>query len=278
MSISKIIRTIFYSCYDLKKLDFSCNDSLGTVVSFTTVPQRINRIKPTIVSLMRQKMKPGSIEINLSEELFSGCKIPDFLTSIDCVKIFWQKNDYGPATKLIHTIERYKDTDKRIIIVDDDMYYSDNLISDLVDADDSSNGKQVFCINGFLISRNLMSESNGSGKALKSGKRRVAVVEGCGGYILRSSHLDYKKLLDITNAPHRSLFEDDIWFSGHLSRAGVEKIQIPTGRRMSLVNTVDSAIKGDRAQVQTDILQFFKNDWKPDEYEGESCSVSAQSP
>lgn len=236
-------------------------------MSFTTVPQRVNRIKPTIVSLMRQKVKPRSIEINLSEELFAGVELPNFLKNINCVKIFWQKKDYGPATKLIYTIKRYENDDRRIIIVDDDMYYSPNLIGDLISADSKSSGNQVFCINGFLISENLISDFNGSGKELKLGGRRVAVVEGCGGYILRSNHLDYKDLLDISNAPYRSLFEDDIWFSGHLSRAGIEKIQIPTGKRMSLINTVDSAIKGDRSKVQTDILQFFKNDWKPEEYE-----------
>jgi hypothetical protein len=266
MHLSKRLRNFYYDQFDLKKLDLNCQNLDGPIVSLTTVPKRINYIKPTIVSLLKQKIKPKVIEINLGEDLFCNVEIPSFLNDLDCVKIYWQKKDYGPATKLIPTVERYKNKSEKIIIVDDDMFYSENLILDLVNSDVKSNGKQVFCINGFVLSRSLQSDFNGNGRCIKSGCRKVAVIEGCGGYIIRSCFLDCDVLLDINSAPYRTLFEDDIWFSGHLSRVGIEKIQIPTGRRKSLINTVESAIDGDRAKVQTDILQYFKADWKPDEY------------
>ncbi len=200
--------------------------------------------------------------------MFEGREIPELLLNLENVKIYWQNKDYGPATKLIATIERYQTQNERIIIIDDDMYYSKNLISDLMAADTKSNGKHVFCINGFLLPKDLKWESIGSDKALKSGTRKVAVIQGCGGYILRSYHLDWKLLLDLENAPKRALFDDDIWFSGHLSKAGVDKIQIPTGRRKSLVNSQKgSVISGDRWQLQSDLMLYFKNDWRDYEYE-----------
>ncbi|HXY53367.1 MAG TPA: glycosyltransferase family A protein [Nitrospirota bacterium] len=268
MTISKNIRQYYYSLFDLLKLDKNGGDPNGPVVSLTTVPHRIDNIKPTLVSLLRQTVKPKRIEINLSEELFAGRKIPMSLLNLENVKICWQKKDYGPATKLIATIERYQTQNERIVIVDDDMYYSKDMISDLMAADMKADGKHVFCINGFLLPRDLKSESIGSDKALKSGTRKVAVIEGCGGYILRSNHLDWKLLLNLENAPARALFDDDIWFSGHLSKAGVDKIQIPTGKRKSLVNShKGSAISGDRWQLQSDLMIFFKDDWKDYEYE-----------
>ena len=266
-SISKKMRYYYYSLIDLLELDKNTGNSGGPVVSLTTVPQRIAQINPTLVSLLRQKIKPKRIELNLSEELFNGITIPPLLLNLTTVKIFWQTKDYGPSTKLIATIERYQKQNEKIVIVDDDMYYSENLISDLMNADLKSNGKHVFCINGFLVPQNLKSEFIGSEKALKSGTRRVAVIRGCGGYLLRSDHLDFNSLLNLEGAPERALFDDDIWVSGHLSRAGVDKIQISTSKRKSLVNSVSSAISGNKSQLQTELMTFFKNDWRHYEYE-----------
>jgi hypothetical protein len=268
LTILNNIRQYYYSSFDIAMLDKHAGNPEGPVISLTTVPQRIDNIKPTLVSLLRQSVKPKRIEINLSKELFAGREIPVWLLNLENVKIYWQKEDYGPATKLIATIERYQGQNVSIVIVDDDMFYSKNMISDLMDADKQSNGKQVFCINGFLLPRDLKSESIGLDKALKSGTRKVGVIMGCGGYLIRSNHLDWKSLLNIENAPKRALFDDDLWFSGHLSKAGIEKIQIPTGRRKSLVNSQKgTAISGDRRQLASDLMLFFKSDWKDDEYE-----------
>jgi len=268
LTISKNIRQYFYSSFDLAKLDRTAGNPDGPVVSLTTVPRRIDNIKPTLVSLLRQTVKPKRIEINLSEELFAGREIPASLLNLENVRICWQKKDYGPATKLVATLERYQTQNERIVIVDDDMYYPKNLLSDLLAADMKSNGSHVFCINGYLLPRDLKAESIGSERALKSGTRKVAVIEGCGGYLLRSSHLDWKLLLNLENAPKRALFDDDVWFSGHLSKAGVDKIQIPTGRRKSLVNSnKGTAISGDRRQLRSDLMLFLKNEWREYEYE-----------
>ena len=268
MTISKNIRQYYYSSFDLLELDKDAGNPDGPVVSLTTVPHRIDNIKPTLVSLLRQTVKPKRIEINLSEELFAGRETPVTLLNLENVKICWQKKDYGPATKLIATIERYQTQNEKIIVVDDDMYYSKNLVSDLMAADGKSNGRQVFCINGFLMPKDLKVGSIGSDKALKSGTRKVAVIEGCGGYILRSNHLDWKLLLELDNAPGKALFDDDTWFSGHLSKAGIDKIQIPTGRRRSLISSHKGSAIGDfKWQVRTDLMLFFKDDWRDYEYE-----------
>jgi len=267
MSFSKAVKNSYYSLFDLKKLDENGHHPDGPVVSLTTVPSRIDKIKPTLISLLRQKVKPKRIEINLSRELFKDIEIPSALNNLKTIKFHWQDKDYGPATKLISTIKRHESSLERIIIVDDDMYYSEHLIQDLLSADLNSNGSQAFCINGFLLAENLQSESMGSDNPLKSGSRKVAVLEGCGGYILRTSFLDYASLLDLERAPVRAWFDDDVWISGHLSRRGIEKIQIATGKRKSLANTINSAITGNRSQLRTEVAKYFKDDWKKDEFE-----------
>jgi hypothetical protein len=269
-NFKKHARNFFYSLYDLKKLDEDSQNADGPIVSLTTVPQRINLIKPTLISLLRQKTKPKRIEINLGTDLFQGVEIPTYLQNMKTIKVYWQTIDYGPATKLISTLERYQTHSEKIVVVDDDMYYSENLITDLMAADIKSNGQQVFCINGFLIGRDLKSESAVTDRILSSGCKKVAIVEGCGGYILRSYHLDCNSLLNLEHAPARAFFDDDVWISGHLSKAGIEKIQITTGKRKSLVNTTVPAIDNttsNRSQLRTDIMHYFATDWKHDEFE-----------
>ncbi len=270
MSLTKQIRYHLYNLFDLHKLEkkaAACAPKYTErpIVSLTTVPKRIPYLKPTIVSLLKQTVLPKEIHINLGEDFFKGFEIPEFLNDLKMVKIHWVKKDMGPATKYIPTLERYKNTSQLIVIVDDDMYYSKKLIEDLATAEKKSNGKKVFCINGFKVPEDLQSASRPSDKAIKGGSQKVAVIEGCGGYTLRPYFVTVDQLSDLTGAPKRAHYDDDIWLSGHLSRMKIEKIQIATGKRKSLVNTIESAISGDRAQLQTDVMEHFKSDWKPDE-------------
>ena len=273
MSLTKTIRYKLLNTLNLKALDEKLTaqkltqKTSGAIVTFTSVPKRIPFIKPTLISLLKQIEPPERIEINLSRSLFPDQNIPDFLKNLNMIKICWQDTDYGPATKLIGTLKRYHGNNTPIIVVDDDMYYSSRLIEDLMAAYRARTSNEVFCINGFLIPKDLKSESIGSDKALKAGIRKVGVIEGCGGYILNSNLLTPNILLDLNNTSHRVLFDDDIWFSGHLSRLKVNKYQISTGRRKSLINTIETAISGDRQALQTGVMNYFANDWKPDEYQ-----------
>jgi hypothetical protein len=272
MSIGKRLRHRYYDLFDLSRLERRARalqqrrsrDELP-VVSLTTVPQRIGQLKPTLVSLLRQTLPPQEIRINLGRDLFANHPLPSFLDGLALVQVHWVERDVGPATKYIPTLERFAGTRQLIVIVDDDMYYGDRLLADLVAAERAAGGTKVYCANGFNVPANLQSASRPSDKALASGARRVAIVEGCGGYTLRPQMVDTRALRDLSGAPPRALFDDDIWLSGHLSRARIEKMQIATARRRSLVNTLESAISGDRAQLQSDVMAHFKLDWAAEE-------------
>ena len=270
MNITKYLRTYLLGLTNLQKLDLrvsTLNREENPVVSFTSVPKRLDQVKATVISLLKQTRPPKEIHINLGENLFPEKKIPDFLKNLNVVKIFWVKKDFGPATKYIPTLERYANTNQLLIICDDDMYYAPNLIDSLFLADKESGGKNSYCINGLKVPSNLNSKSRPDDKAIKFGQKQVAIIEGCGGYTLRSQFITDLELKNIEGAPKRCLFDDDIWLSGQLSRQKIKKIQIPTGKRKSLINTIESAISGDREKLQTDLMRHFKNDWAPDEIE-----------
>ncbi len=274
MPFGKAARDLYYSCFDLHRLEAKSQARRAAlqhaglefpVVSMTSVPRRIAAIKPTLVSLLRQDVPPQRIRINLGKDLFGDTPLPGFLSGLKLVEVHWVPNDLGPATKYIPTLERYRGSNQLIVVLDDDMYYAKQLLRDLVGADRAANGQKVFCANGLKVPADRRSSSRPSDKALDRGSRRVAIVEGCGGYTLRPRFVGATDLKDLRGAPPRALFDDDIWLSGHLSRAKIEKVQIATGKRRSLMNTVHSAISGDRARLQTELMQHFTNDWAGEE-------------
>lgn len=270
MSLTKYLRTYLISLVDLKKLDHKVSITdreQNPIVSLTTVPKRIPLLKPTLISLLKQTCLPKEIQINLGKNLFLDQKLPDFLLDLKTIKVYWEDKDCGPATKYIPTLERYQSTEQLIVICDDDMYYPSNLIESLVSAEKSSTTKSSFCINGFKVPASLESKNIPSDKAIKEGKKQIAVIEGCGGYTLRPSFVRTEDLRNLHQAPARALFDDDIWLSGHLSRNNISKFQIPSGKRKSLVNTIETAISGDRKILQTEVMQHFRTDWKPEEIE-----------
>jgi hypothetical protein len=88
------------------------------VVSFTTSPSRLYRVEPVIKSILDQDYSVHSIEINLPDKYKNkeDYVIPEFLTSeklIDPkVSVVRTGKDIGPASKVIPTLIRYKDTSR----------------------------------------------------------------------------------------------------------------------------------------------------------------------
>src|SRR5438132_3331431 len=99
------------------------------IVSFSTMPDRIGRLQPTIDSLLNQTRPPD--EIVLAVPRFSirqkrEYKIPDYLLQIPQIRILRCEKDWGPATKFIAVVQAELAagrTDTLIMVVDDDRIY-----------------------------------------------------------------------------------------------------------------------------------------------------------
>ncbi|WP_018913459.1 hypothetical protein [Thiomonas sp. FB-6] len=269
MQFTKMLRSRLLELRDLRRLDARAAARRGDdspLVTLSTTPGRIAGLRPTLVSLLLQDLAPREIHVNIGLDLFGQQPVPAFLEGLRVVQVQRVARDLGPATKLIPTLERLRGTRQRIVVVDDDMYYHRALLGQLVDAEAGGSGRECFCANGLLLPRSLRAQDCRGDRALRSGSRRVAVMQGAGGYCLRADLLDAEALLDLRGAPARAWFDDDVWFSGHLSRNGVVKTQVATGRRKSLANTLESAISGDRVGLMSELLEFFRKDWDPAEF------------
>lgn len=106
-------------------------DKGRVVISFTTLPNRINKIKPMLNSLLDQTVKVDQIALNVPYN-HKGVKynIPDEYK--DIVNIFRVGKDYGPGTKIIPTLLREGECDTKIIYLDDNLVYGEDFIETLL--------------------------------------------------------------------------------------------------------------------------------------------------
>lgn len=113
---------------------------MKTIVTLTTIPSRLSfqdesGIKTCIKSLVNQTYQDYEIHFNIpNENKTTGEQyiVPDWLSEYDKVKIF-RTEDFGPATKLIPTVERITDPETVIVVVDDDLIYHEEMLQAQVD-------------------------------------------------------------------------------------------------------------------------------------------------
>lgn len=265
MRLSKYVRTYYYHCQNIQSFDFEPKQ-LRVIISLTTVPSRIRWLKPTLISLLQQK--PDIIELNLAKNPLKkdmAWQIPAWLKPLKAVKIAWLDEDYGPASKFIPTIERHQHEDCQIIVVDDDMIYSDDLLPKLLQAHKEYQGKAVFCTSGHKIKRHLDSRDLPANEKHPKGYERVAIIQGCGGYLICPSYFDIQELKAILKLPGNSVKQDDVWISGLLSKHHIAKYRVPIRKRQGTINTLTASITGDRDEPFNAVLRYFKDYWQDEE-------------
>ena len=200
------------------------------VVSLTTIPPRLQYLKPFVESLKRQKLKPDRLELNLPAEYkfrsFTRAdleRIPGEFTVHVC-------EDVGPATKVLPTLQRYKGTKTTIVYCDDDRVYSANWLerltylssenSDCAIADECMSIRAVALRHGmkkdwlYRLKRGL---SLGLYRPYSYDKSsHPDVAEGFGGVLVKPSFFSDR----VFDVPEECWAVDDIWLSANIHLAG----------------------------------------------------------
>ena len=243
------------------------------VVSITTLPERIHKINPTLISLLAQKTQPKKILVWVpkysirEEKVYPILNLPLDNSKIQIMRI---EEDLGPITKLIPALRRYKDNpDQKIICLDDDIIYSKYLIDDFIKAEKNYPDATLAMI-GYNIPVSLLDKDRFKQKVYANrvhDPNRVDVVTGYGGFMIKPlffgpefvSHLDQ---------PKESFFTDDLWISGHLSRMNIKRLVVPSSSKFSHLKRLNSwsahslsnsANKDGKNNEFT--MKFFENDW-----------------
>ena len=103
----------------------------------TSWTKRIGNVSHTVVSLLKQSVKPDSIEVNLSTEEFPNKEkdLPEDLVVLQengLIQINWVVKNTKVFKKFIPVLQKYYGEDYYLLTVDDDWIYSSNYIETMI--------------------------------------------------------------------------------------------------------------------------------------------------
>ena len=189
-----------------------------TVVSLTTIPDRIDKLIPTLSSIYSQSVRVDEIRLNIPYKSRKGknYNIPEYLEKCKYINIARVKEDLGPSTKLLPTSKDEK-SNTRIIVIDDDQIYGSEFIETMMEIFEKREGKIAVTNYG----ANFLDTSWDRLSCYGSGSKYVDTLFGCGGYIVTPKMLP-KEIYDYSTAPQSAVYVDDNWISGWLKYNGIK--------------------------------------------------------
>lgn len=265
---------------DLDRRTAARRDRADLIVSLTTIPSRLPFLGDTLASLMRQTRPPAMIVLNLpyrSRREGVEYVLPDYLAGLSLVKIN-RCEDWGPATKLIPTLDLCA-PGQRIVVVDDDRLYPPRFLADLEAASlvhpGSMLGFSGWVAPADLIDRpttilsNLLMRPPAPVRATRlSLPYPVDVLQGMSGYLVRPEQL--MDLTDYAGAPPAAFFVDDVWIGGHCRTS---KLVVPSRRlgfqpwrrrglyEISALGRINRGDGGPEQRHNSIVLRFLADRW-----------------
>jgi len=228
-----------YMCinsYDIFNLDHEYKYKRkikNCIISLTTTPGRISKIRPILISLLDQSYAVEEIRINVPYNSCKGEKyiIPKWLKKLKNVKIYRTVKDWGPATKLIPTLlnKNNKNKNTKIIVVDDDVIYGYYTVETLDNYFEKYNGKYKTAITmyGDVIDEKYNTENALTTRIMNyvTGHTFTDLLRGHSAYMVRPD-MFRKKLYNYDKIPKECFYVDDNYFSAHLKKNNVKILMV----------------------------------------------------
>jgi hypothetical protein len=245
-------------------------DCRRVIASLSTVPDRINNLRPTIRSLLKQTRPPDEIVLAIPEFSVRERRpyvVPKYISRLPRVRVLRCPEDWGPATKFIGAIQDELAAGREntlIMVVDDDRVYPrDALETYLYYSEQLPNA--ALCFRGAAMPSSLDWDD---ARMIRASELRqpqpVAVITGCGSYLIQPRFFD-ESLWDYSRAPSVAFYIDDIWISAWLSRSGVKRYVVPASAMMRSVfrqrRTVSLNKIHERQKLNNEIIAFFRETW-----------------
>ncbi len=241
------------------------------IASFTTTPDRIENLEPTIRSLLDQTRPPDEIVLAIpqfSVRQQTNYVVPAYLEKFPRLRILRCEKDWGPATKFIPVIQEELAANRGgtlIMVIDDDRVYPRNALELFLHYHNKM-PDAALSFRGALIPRNFVWFVPKIFRASQIQERkRVAVITGTAGYLIQPRFFD-SALWDYSKAPASAFYMDDIWISGYLSRRGIEKYVVPASTMMRSVDAQSGTmtlydVPNGPVRSNSEMLRFFRDDW-----------------
>src|SRR5438105_8298999 len=109
-------------------------DCRRVIASLSMVPDRIDNLRPTIRSLLKQTRPPDEIVLAIPEFSVREQRpylVPEYISRLPRVRILHCGKDWGPATKFIPVVQEERAAERGntlIMVVDDDRVYPRNAL------------------------------------------------------------------------------------------------------------------------------------------------------
>jgi cellulose synthase/poly-beta-1,6-N-acetylglucosamine synthase-like glycosyltransferase len=245
-------------------------DNRRVIVSLSTVPDRINKLRPTIRSLLKQTRPPDEIVLAIPEFSVRERRpyvVPKYISRLPRVRILRCREDWGPATKFIAAVRdelAAARPNTLIMVVDDDRVYPRDALETYLHYSEQL-PDAALCFRGAAMPSTLDWDD---AKMIRASELRqprpVAVITGCGSYLIQPRFFN-ESLWDYSVAPQVAFHIDDIWISGWLSRRGVKRYVVPASAMMRSVLrqrwTVSLNKIPGRQKLNNEIIEFFRDTW-----------------
>jgi hypothetical protein len=267
---SELIRYLLLVNGIHRNVKFS-NISSDIVISLTTLAERINRITPTLYSLLDQSVLPKKIMVWIPKYSIREQKEVsiDDLPDIPMVEYRMVDRDLGPITKLIPSLIEYdQNPNQRIICLDDDIIYSRHLIESY-EAESQKNPEVALAIIGYDVPANFNDKNRFKTKVYATNiqkQREVDVVTGYGSFMIKPSFFAQQFLTE--ERPKEAYFTDDLCVSGHLAEQGVKKYIFPVSwgfshlKRLSSWSNYSLSNSVNKDGINNEVMmRYYKDYW-----------------
>jgi hypothetical protein len=246
-------------------------DNRRVIASLSTVPDRINNLRPTIRSLLKQTRPPDEIVLAVPEFSVREQRpyvVPKYISRLPRLRVLQCAEDWGPATKFIGAIQDELAAgrgDTLMMVVDDDRVYPRDALETYLHYNQQLPGAAL-CFRGAGMPRTLDWRD---ARMIKASELRqpqaVAVITGCGSYLIQPRFFD-ESLWDYSRAPQGAFFMDDIWVSGCLTRRKVQRYVVPASAMMRSVRRQRRTLSlhdvpDGRQHNNNETIAFFEDTW-----------------
>ena len=204
------------------------------IASLTTMPNRINLIRPVLDAIRKQKVKVHHIEINVPYKCIrteEDYVIPQWLEEYPDLEIY-RTEDYGAITKVAPTLLRHKDEEVYIWSVDDDVKYPSNTLEGLIKKHDPSIKRILAYSVGSITTRGFQGSSSNEGYDM--------VLEGVGSvlYPLDCIKDDFLSYVEKTSSIPDCRVSDDIILSNYFEGQGIRIFRCPDLAKLKIASVL----------------------------------------
>lgn len=210
----------------MPKKNLSGDDDI--IVSLTSFPARIDIVWMVIDSMFHQKKMPSRICLYLSKEEFPRHKysLPARLLKYEMhgLEIYFVENNMRSHKKYLYALRSFKKS--RVITIDDDIYYNDNTISNLLDL--NKQYPDTICSNTVHVMKfdndgNFLPYNSWTKRASRQEPSLLNIAVGYNGVLYPP--IDYgEEMFDSDKIMSISPKADDLWLKANEVIRGIKVV------------------------------------------------------